>query len=128
MRNKDKLNEVRKSKCNYNNNKKFAKEQVKKLEDLKKKPLFRDSFKDKKEEKEKVGEDISLKEEEEGDSSLDGKNKEGEEETISIAKKTDGSSEETSKEEGTSSREEYNDSPFENEKTVVIDSAPKTEL
>lgn len=128
MRNKDKLNEVRKSKCNYNNKKKFAEEWVKKLEDLKKKPRFRDSFKDKKEEKEKVGEDISLKEEEEGDSSLDGKNKEGEEETISIAKKLDGSSEEASKEEDTSSREEYKDRPSENEKTVVIDSAPQTEL
>ena len=128
MRNKDKLNEVRKSKCNLNNNKKFAEEQVKKLEDLKKKPLFRDSFKDKKEEKEKVSEDISLKEEEEGDSSLDGKNKEGEEESISIAKKIDGSSEETSKKEDTSSSEKYKDSPSENEKTVIIDSAPKTEL
>ena len=131
MRNKDKLNEVRKSKCNLKNNKKFAEEQVKKLEDLKKKPLFRDSFKDQKEEKEKVGEDISLKKEEERDSLLDredAENKEGEKESIRTAKILDGSSAETSKKEDTSSSEENKDSPSENEKTVVIDNAPKTEL
>lgn len=130
MRNKDKLNEVRKSKCNLSNKKKFAEEQVKKLEDLKKKPLFKDSFKDKKDEKEKVAEDISLKEEEEGDSSLDGEdveNNKGDEESIGIAKKIDGSSEETSQKD-TISSEENKDSPSENEKTVVIDSVPKTEL